>query len=267
MPVIVAEQHTAARQRVGAPEDLVAMSGSTSSVTRADAAAVSHFRLAQYRRSPDLTLADESVLLWDEHDDSSVVLAVRAQDGAILATMRAEPLLDIQDASLALDCLVPVAQPGFPAVLLGRGATRADCQKLGLNSLMRLHFMRFARERGVRHVYGRVYGEAARTHLMRALGYNFMPHPKGAAMSAGTAGVHSPLYVAVLDLETHGDHAIRTLESRVADLLRRFPLMEPLESERFTAGDARLTRFLRDLFNKRLRGTEPGHRLSRPRTA
>jgi len=264
MTVLVAEQHAAAQERVRTREDLTAMTGSTCVMTRADAPAISHFRQVQYCRSPDLTLADESVLLWDGQDDRSIVLAVRARDGGILATMRAEPLLDVQGASRALDCPVPIRDPVFPAMLLGRGATRADCQQLGLNSLMRFHFLRFAREGGIRHVYGRVYGEAARTHLMRSIGYNFLPHPKGAAMSAGTAGVHSSLNVAVLDLETHGDHAIHTLEGRVGNLLGRFPLVEPLESESFPAGEARLTRFLRDLFNGGLRVAERERGSSQP---
>ncbi|MGH7428001.1 MAG: hypothetical protein ACREJ4_06545 [Candidatus Methylomirabilaceae bacterium] len=250
MTVSVVEQPAVAQERVRTRDDLTAMTGSTCVMTRADAAAISQFRQVQYRRSPDLTLADESVLLWDGQDDRSIVLAVRARDRAILATMRAEPLLDMQGASRALDCPVPISDPVFPAMLLGRGATRADCQQLGLNSLMRFLFLRFARERGIRHVYGRVYGEAARTHLMRSIGYNFLPHPKGAAMSAGTAGVHSSLYVAVLDLETHGDYALRTLAGRAADLLARFPLMDQLESDSFAAGGARRAGYFRDLFNK-----------------
>ena len=168
--------------------------GSTTMVSRTDGAAISRFRQTQYRRSPDLTIADESVLSWDQNDDLSTVLAVRDRDDSILATMRAELLLDQQLAAQALDCQVPVTTPVFPAILLGRAATRADCEKLGLNSLLRFHLLRLAREQGVRHVYGRVYGEAARTHLMRSLGYTFFPHPKGAAVSAGTAGVHSSLY-------------------------------------------------------------------------
>jgi hypothetical protein len=259
MTASVAGQHAAARERARIREDLAAMTGSTRVMTRAEAAAISHFRQVQYRRSPDLTLADESVLEWDVQDDRSIVLAVRAHDGAILATMRAEPLLDAQEASRALDCPVPIGDPAFPAMLLGRAATRADCQQLGLNSLMRFHLLRFARQRGIRHVYGRVYGAAARTHLMRSIGYAFLPHPKGAAMSAGTAGVHSPLYVAVLDLETHGDVALRTLEGRLADLLARFPLTEPLEREHLSGGDARLARFLRDLFTNASMAAGDGH--------
>lgn len=213
-----------ARDGVRFREQAAAASGSTRVVTRADAAAISQFRQTQYRRSPDLTIADESILLWDRNDDLSTVLAVRARDGSILATMRAETLLDIQHAARALDCPVPVPSPVFPAILLGRAATRADCERVGLNSLLRFHLLRLAREQGVRHVYGRVYGEAARTHVMRALGYDFFPHPKGAAVSAGTAGVHSPLNVAVLDLERHGESALGALGVRVLDLLARFPL-------------------------------------------
>jgi hypothetical protein len=233
--------------------------GSTSVVTRADAAAISQFRQAQYRRSPDLTIADESILLWDHNDDLGIVLAVRAQDGSILATMRAESLLDVEHAARALDCPVPVASPVFPAMVLGRAATRADCEKLGLNSLLRFHLLSFAREREVRHVYGRVYGEAARTHLMRSLGYAFFPHPKGAAVSAGTAGVHSPLHVAVLDLEIHGESALAALGVRVSDLLTRFPLAEQLRSERFTAVEASLELFLRRLSNEALPLQGAGH--------
>jgi hypothetical protein len=182
-----------------------------------------------------LTIIDESVLSWDGSDDRSTVLAVRDQDGSILATMRAEPLRDIQHAAEALDCPVPVTAPVFPAILLGRAATRADCERLGLNSLLRLHLLRLAREQGVRHVYGRVYGEAARTHVMRALGYTYFPHPKGAAVSAGTAGVHSSLQVAVLDLETHGESALAALGVRVRDLLTRFPLTDQFPIKRVTA--------------------------------
>ena len=233
-------------------QQAAALIGSTSVVTRRDAAAISQFRQAQYRRSPDLTIADESILMWDQNDDLGIVLAVRAQDGSILATMRAESLLDIEHAARALDCPVPVASPVFPAMVLGRAATRADCEKLGLNSLLRFHLLSFARERGVRHVYGRVYGEAARTHLMRSLGYTFFPHPKGAAVSAGTAGVHSPLHVAVLDLEIDGESALASLGVCVSNLLTRFPLAEQLRSERFTPVEASLELFLRRLSNETL---------------
>jgi hypothetical protein len=221
-------------------------------VTRADARAISEFRQAQYRRSADLTIADESILMWDDHDDLSTVLAVRAQDGSILATMRAEPLLGIEHAALALDCPVPVATPVFPAMLLGRAATRADCERLGLNSLLRFHLLRLARKQGVRHIYGRVYGEAARTHVMRSLGYTFFPHPKRAAVSAGTAGVHSSLYVAVLDLETHGDSALGSLGVRVRDLLTRFPLRDQFRTKGVTPVNVPSDRFLRRTFDEAL---------------
>jgi len=248
-----------ARNGVRHREQPAAVTGSTHVVTRADAAAISQFRQAQYRRSADLTIADESVLMWDHNDDFGIVLAVRAQDRSILATMRAESLLDVQHAARALDCPVPLATPMFPAMLLGRAATRADCEKLGLNSLLRFHLLSLARERGVRHVYGRVYGEAARTHLMRSLGYTFFPHPKGAAVSGGTAGVHSPLHVAVLDLERHGESALGALGVRVNGLLTRFPLAEQLRSERFTFVETSLELFLRHLSNEALPLGGTGH--------
>jgi len=256
-PAVVVGTFT--RDRGQLREHTAASIGSTSVVTRADAAAISRFRQAQYRRSPDLTIADESVLLWDDHDDLSTVLAVRAQDGSILATMRAEPLLDIEHAGGALDCPVPVASPVFPAMLLGRAATRADCEKLGLNSLLRFHLLSFARERGVRHVYGRVYGEAARTHLMRSLGYTFFPHPKGAGVSAGTAGVHSPLHVAVLDLEIHGESALAALGVRVSDLLARFPRRDQFRTKSVTPGNVPSDLFLRRLSNEALPLQGAGH--------
>ena len=98
---------------------------------------------------------------------------------------------------------------------------------------------------------------------MRSLGYAFFPHPKGAAVSAGTAGVHSPLHVAVLDLEIHGESALAALGVRVSDLLTRFPLAEQLRSERFTAVEASvkasLELFLRRLSNEALPLQGAGH--------
>ena len=238
-----------AQERARLRGDARGLTGSTRVVTRADAALISRFRQAQYRRSPDLTLTDESVLLWDEGDDLGIVLAVRAQDGSFLSTMRAEPLLDAEGAARALDCPVPIAGSVFPAMILGRGATREDCQHLGLNSLMRLHFLRIARQRGIRHVYGRVYGQAARTNLMRSVGYTFFRHPKGAEVSAGTAGADSELHVAVLDLEVHGESAARFLEARASELLTRFPLVDQLNSRGFTAGELPRTTHLRQMSN------------------
>ena len=236
-----------AQERARLRGDARGLTGSTHVVTRADAALISRFRQAQYRRSPDLTLTDESVLLWDEGDELGIVLAVRAQDGTFLSTMRAEPLLDTKHAARALDCPVPIADPVFPAMILGRGATREDCQHLGLNSLMRLHFLRFARDRCVRHVYGRVYGQAARTNLMRSIGYGFFRHPKGAEVSAGTAGAHSDLHIAVLDLEVHDESAARILEARVSELLTRFPLVDQLRGGCFTAGEPQPTTHARQM--------------------
>ena len=233
-------------------EQTATLIGSTSVMTRSDARAVSQFRQTQYRRSPDLTIADESILMWDDHDELGTVLAVRDQDGSILATMRAEPLLGIEHAVRALDCPVPVATPVFPAMLLGRAATRADCERLGLNSLLRFHLLSLAREKGVRHVYGRVYGDAARTHVMRALGYTFFPHPKGAAVSAGTAGVHSSLHVAVLDLEIDGESALASLGVRVSDLLARFPLRDQFRTKSITPVNDSSDLFLRRPFNEAL---------------
>ena len=236
-----------AQGRARLPGDTRGLTGTTRVVTRADAALISRFRQAQYRRSPDLTLTDESVLLWDEGDDLGIVLAVRAQDGSFLSTMRAEPLLNAEHAARALDCPVPIADPVFPAMILGRAATREDCQHLGLNSLMRLHFLRFARQRGIRHIYGRVYGQAARTNLMRSIGYTFFRHPKGAEVSAGTAGAHSDLHIAVLDLEVHGENATRILETRAGELLTRFPLVDQLSSRGFTTGELPRTTHLRQV--------------------
>jgi hypothetical protein len=92
---------------------------------------------------------------------------------------------------------------------------------------------------------------------MRSLGYSFFPHPKGAAVSAGTAGVHSPLHVAVLDLEIHGESALAALGVRVSDLLTRFPLAEQLRS--LTAVEASLELFLRRLSNEALPLQGAGH--------
>jgi hypothetical protein len=204
------------------------MIGYTRKVSRNDAAEVTQFRQMQYRRSPDLTIADESVLVWDESDDMGVVLAIWSTTGDLLATMRAELLQTAELVEAALDCPIPLTDFQCPVIILGRAATHGSCERLGLNSLLRLHFLFLARIIGIRYVLGRVYGEAARTRLMESLGYEFSRHPKGTCESAGTEGTHSPLFVAVLDLFRHGELAISTLSKRCAGLLTSFPLNEAL---------------------------------------
>jgi hypothetical protein len=187
--------------------------------TRADADAVYRLRLEAYAASREFRLTRPELLLWDEHDDDGIVLVACDASGTMLSTTRGGVVSNVAEAEDALTCSVPLPSSAFPALVLGKGATRRGAGSGGLHSALRYHFLDGVRDSNLGSVLGLVYEGAPRTNLMRRLGYRF---ERPARFWDPEADALKQPLLAVLDRD-RVDAACAELLAELGDLLERFP--------------------------------------------
>lgn len=138
---------------------------------RFDQKQINDLRVTEFQRSSEFTLIKPEKLLWNQCDDDSIVLA--AWDGArAVATMRAVLVNNVSDAEDCVECTVP-EDTAFPAMVFNSAATSLDYRGLGLNQLLRYHFLKIAVENQVQSLLSPMYEGAPRIKFMKDLGYTF----------------------------------------------------------------------------------------------
>jgi hypothetical protein len=184
-------------------------------------------RVSAYTNSGEFSVPQPDMVAWDAVDPSSSVLIVRDHTSAIVATMRGRVIA--KSAALANLSGIDVRKYGvpMPALYLDRAATRNDSGSRGLNTLLRYHFIRLARDAGLKALFGLVPTGAARTGLMQRIGYTFLELPN-ARFDHLFLGGRTPT-VAILP-NSRFDMAMRRLESDLEDVLGRFPTESPQTS-------------------------------------
>jgi hypothetical protein len=108
----------------------------------------------------------------------------------------------------------------YPALYLCRGATRPERQFAGLNSLLRYYCIEAALQAGLKSILGHVFKSAARTSLMRSLGYEMTDTGETADDNLRH---RTPAVFAILDLDTRGLGALSMLRESCRDMLGEFP--------------------------------------------
>jgi hypothetical protein len=140
----------------------------------ADAATVTAIRIAAYERAPEFELLRPDLLAWDPADASRIVLAGWDAEGSLVATFQG---IGAPDAAAAADILgVSVEMPAecFPSYVIGRAATAPGKARLGLNSVLRWHFLAATITAGYGSTMGLAYTAAPRINTMAAMGYRFV---------------------------------------------------------------------------------------------
>jgi hypothetical protein len=138
---------------------------------RQDINQINALRIREFQRSAQFTLIKPEKLKWNHCDDTSIVLS--AWDGAIaVATMRAVVAYDTVEAENCVQCIVPKFTH-FPAMIFNNAATHLDYRGIGLNQLLRYHFLKIALDAGIQCLLSPMYEGAPRIQFMKALGYVF----------------------------------------------------------------------------------------------
>lgn len=181
---------------------------------------VRDFVLLEYRSSEELSVLSAADMPGDEAPDGlSSVLCAWTKGGDLISTMRMTVCPDRALAEATMDCGVPGALGRFPVAVVSRVATAGAYRSRRLNSALRYHGLRWAREVGLRHSMGVVGLHARRMRLLRDIGYDLYPLHQDRGQWLRFSG---PKVVAALDLRRMPD-AIRILGERCGKVLGQFP--------------------------------------------
>lgn len=143
--------------------------------SRQDCNQINALRVREFQRSAQFSLIKPEKLLWNHCDDTSNVLS--AWDGpCAVATMRAVVVDNKSQAESCVQCIVP-SSTDFPAMVFNNAATHLDYRGIGLNQLLRYHFLKIAMECNIQSLLSPMYKGAPRIRFMKDLGYKFTVPP------------------------------------------------------------------------------------------
>ena len=145
------------------------------------------------------------------------VLGVWEKD-ILVSTMRADVVYDPEFFQGGKRRVALTAK--YPALYLCRGATAPERQFAGLNSLLRYYCIESALQVGLKSILGHVFKSAARTSLMRSLGYEMTETGETADSNLRHK---TPAMFAILDLDKRGLDALSMLRESCQDSLGVFP--------------------------------------------
>lgn len=199
-------------------------------VDGAHAEAINALRRAEYGDAPGFKV-DAPGILWNRSDDQCTVLAA-FDGGELISTMRIE-LVDNQElVERKMECpwSFPVALR-YPVMILSKAATRKSHRAAGLNALMRFWALRFGCEWQVKQVIGTFVSGSPREKSMRQMGYQFFVNEQG--WFKGDYHSENPVLVALLDLETDGEQAVRVCGEIAKDAVEAYPWKGSLPGRKF----------------------------------
>lgn len=138
---------------------------------RRDNVQINALRIREFQRSAQFTLIRPEKLLWNDCDDDAIVLA--AWDGpCAVATMRAVVVNTTAEAESCVQCTV-AAETDLPVMIFTSAATHWDYRGIGLNQLLRYHFLKIALDNKIQALLSPMYEGAPRIRFMKDLGYKF----------------------------------------------------------------------------------------------
>jgi hypothetical protein len=205
--------------------------------TSSDAEEIGTLRVSEYRASSDFINPKETFirsLSWSEDDNNAQVLTVW-RNSTLVATMRCEKIPDQSLALIHFDGMPPPTDHiEWPAFVLRAAATRSASQKSGLNSVMRLYFIKALIGSNVRRLYGYVPRGSGRTRLMETIGYEFLNRTD----QDSDLPSKYPWTIAWLNLPARAYNAVRVLERLACQEMDEIPWASPsLSLDRFATTD------------------------------
>ena len=132
--------------------------------------------------------------------------------------MRAVVVCDAAEAENCVHCIVP-KYTAFPAMVFNNAATHLDYRGIGLNQLLRYHFLNIALDTGIQCLLSPMYEGAPRIQFMKALGYRFTTPP------LSWQNKLEPKAARILGLIAREKmpHAIDVIEAQRQDIITSYP--------------------------------------------
>lgn len=154
------------------------ITNSIRALTRDSAKQVNDLRVAEYAKAKGFHVAAAGIL-WNASDDQSIVLGAY-EDDVLISTMRMEILDDRNLVEQKIEC--PWDYPvelQFPTMLLSRASTASSHRGTGINTLLRLHCLKIAKDLGVRQAIGTFVADSPRARTLERMGYRFFENRQG----------------------------------------------------------------------------------------
>lgn len=185
--------------------------------SRQDLNQINALRIREFQRSAQFTLIKPEKLKWNRCDDASIVLSAWDGDTAV-ATMRAVVVCDTAEAESCVQCIVP-EYTLFPAMVFNSAATHMEYRGIGLNQLLRYHFLNIAMDAGIQCLLSPMYEGAPRIQFMKNLGYHFTVPPLSWQNKLGPKAER----ILGLLVREKMPHAMDLIETQRRDIIISYP--------------------------------------------
>lgn len=219
-----------------------------------DGETVKKLRLDAYAKSVTLSLIDHSVMHWTALDDQNMVLLVENENGDPVATLKGYKVWNEREFNQVSNTVCP-PDLTFPLLYLSTGCTHKNYQKKGMNTLLKLFFIRFLIDSDVPQLVQTITTGTKRIKMLEKLGFEFRDIPPVETAIV----INSQLLLGTLDREDFR----KALPSATANLQSAFhqisidPLLEQQMQEYLGQGPSvykpkrRITR-IRSTLNQEL---------------
>lgn len=133
-----------------------------------DRDAIADFRISQYKSARQFELIDESLL----RQQSGNIYLIE-HEGNIVSTVQANICLNFEQLDDQTTAILDTNLDIFPCMNITKVATEQSFRNTGLNSYLRLQFIKKAREDNIKAISGTSYENSPRLNLLKELGYKF----------------------------------------------------------------------------------------------
>lgn len=188
-------------------------------LTSDDAKQVTKLRTEAYGRQYE-NRVDLHRVAWGENDERFLNLGLfERSTGGLVSVLRLAYLKTALDfEKVVLSKHSPETFP-LPLVVLGRGATRADCEGQGHHGVLRWAALKISKQSGAHSVVGTLEESSPRLKQMAELGYEFTKNENN---WDGFLKNKSPIVIATLQADSRLDRAIEILAARFQKRNRMF---------------------------------------------
>lgn len=159
---------------------------------------------------------------WSWPQDQNPNLGV-FHDSTLISVMKMDRISTPEERSFKLHTDLPLTNLTLPFMYLNKAGTLPEFEGIGLNSLLRYHFIGMARQAGASFLVGTMIKDSPRVRIMKEIGYEFLPNNK--KWDGYFISDELPL-IGFLDLQKNGESALKKLSENLGSLLSEYRLIE-----------------------------------------
>jgi hypothetical protein len=195
--------------------------------TKNDGEKITELRLKAYQTASTAKVLKPEIIVWSQIDEHNYVLVLEDDQGCFISTQRAQIVGTREDAEAVLDIVCP-QNLSFPLLILEKASTVKPMRKHGLNTILKLVFIRAALKAEIQQILVTINAGTTRITLLEKFGFIFTV----ADLSQRTDSAYqnkTPVMLGSLK-RIQFTSAIATAESEYQNQLRSIEIDKALEN-------------------------------------